>query len=402
MQMSSMAERSEDRPSVCFVVTSPAMADLLTGDGPEAMGGAELQLSLLGQALKEKGWDVSFLVADFGQGRTIETEDGIRLLRAYPQSGSRSTRDILLRSLPEFWHSLREIDADVYVTRGLTGQAGVIAAFAKLYNRRYIFWFGKNTDAQYGVPMLSRLPLLERLPAWYGIHFADAVVVQTNEQGSLLRKYVRRNGVVVRNVSPWPDTTCGDWASEHALWVGSIQPKKRPHMILDIACQVPQVQFVMAGGQMPAYPDLYDTVKRRAEHTNNVDFLGFVPFDQIKELFERAGVLISTSEPEQEGFPNVFLQAWSTGTPVVATCDPDEVICRHRLGYHCESTNEMSERIQEITHSHELQKEIGQRTHQYVSEYHSLDSIMGQLDGFLRELIDDKQTAGTNQKRVLE
>ncbi len=397
-----MSHRDAKEPRICFVVTSPAVVNLLGGDGADAMGGAELQLCLLARELRHRNWAVSFLVGDYGQGNIAYSAEGIRLVTGHP--GRKLQHRAWGRSYAawKLWRTLQSIDADIYLSRGLVGQAGVIARFCRLKSREYVFWFGKNADAWYGIRGLSPLPFWERLAASYGIRNADLVIVQTNEQNALLCRYVGRGGLVIPNVAPWQDTSHDNSPAEHVLWVGSIQPKKRPHMILDVASQLPQVQFVMAGGQMPAYPDLYDTVKRRAEHTNNVDFLGFVPFDQIKELFERAGVLISTSEPEQEGFPNVFLQAWSTGTPVVATCDPDEVICRHRLGYHCESTNEMSERIQEITHSHELQKEIGQRTHQYVSEYHSLDSIMGQLDGFLRELIDDKQTAGTNQKRVLE
>ena len=75
----------------------------------------------------------------------------------------------LLRSLREFWRALDEVDADIYVSRGLTGQAGVLAAYAKLRRRRYVFWFGKNADASYGVPWLSPLPAIERLSAWYGI-----------------------------------------------------------------------------------------------------------------------------------------------------------------------------------------------------------------------------------------
>ena len=351
------------------------------------MGGAELQLSVLGRALKEEGWDVSFLVGDYGQDRRIVTSEGIRLLRAYGHANSRSACKTLLRSLPEFWRSLAEVDADIYVSRGLTGQAGVIAAFAKLQHRRYIFWFGKNADAWYGVPRLSPLPLVERLPAWYGIHSAHAVIVQSNEQEALLRRYVGRSGVLVPNVSPWQDVAPDGQPGEYALWIASIQPKKRPHLLLDIAADMPQARFVMAGGEMSAHSELYGSVRSRAEQMKNVEFLGFVPFDQTEELFRHAALLVSTSKAEEEGFPNVLLQAWSIGTPVVATCDPDEIICRHRLGYHCEDATQIAERIREITGSCELQRQIGQRAYAYVSQHHSADHITAKLSDFLQEVV---------------
>ncbi len=396
--MSDTVRPSGTTPSICFVVTSPAMVNLLTSDGPDAVGGAELQLYILARALGEKGWSVSFLVGDYGQDRAKETSEGIRILQAYSQSSSRSICAILLRSLPEFWRSLVEVDADIYISRGLTGQAGVIAAFAKLRRRRYIFWFGKNTDAKYGVPRLSALPLLERLLAWYAIHYADAVVAQTNDQRRLLREYVGREGVVIPNVSPWQDAAPDGQPGEYALWIASVQPKKRPHMLLDVAAQVPEVRFVMAGGEVPAYVELYDSVKTRAEQTKNVDFLGFVPYEQTKGLFQHAAVLASTSNAEEEGFPNVFLQAWSTGTPVVATCDPDEVICRHGLGYHCEEASEIAEGIREIAASHQVQQEIGQRAYRYVSTHHSLKSVTAELNDFLQELINSENTGHRDDK----
>ncbi len=396
--MSNTVRHSDTNPSICFVVTNRVMVNLLTSTGPPAMGGAELQLYLFGRALKKKGWRVSYLVGDCGQPQALETAGGLSVLRAYGRADNRPAWQTLFRSLPEFWRSLAKVNADIYISRGLTGQAGVIRALTRLLRRRYIFWFGKNADAKYGVLRLSPLPLLERLLAWYAIHYTDAVVVQTNDQRRLLREYVGREGVVIPNVSPWQDAAPDGQPGEYALWIGSIQPKKRPHMLLDVAAQVPEVRFVMAGGEVPAYAELYDSVKTRAEQTKNVDFLGFVPYEQTKGLFQHAAVLASTSNAEEEGFPNVFLQAWSTGTPVVTTCDPDEVICRHGLGYHCEEASEIAEGIREIAASHQVQQEIGQRAYRYVSTHHSLKSVTAELNDFLQELINSENTGHRDDK----
>lgn len=357
------------------------------------MGGAELQLYLLGRGLKSRGWRVSYLVGDWGQAQAVETAEGFSVVRAYRQPDSGSARQKLFRSLPEFRRSLAQVNAQIYISRGLTGQAGVIRAFTRLFRRRYIFWFGKNVDAMYGLPSLSPLPLVERFPAWYGIRFADAVIVQTNEQNALLRRYIGRSGFVVPNLCPWQDTGPHGGPGEYALWIGSIQPKKRPHMLLDVAEHLPEVHFVMAGGEVPAYSALYNSVKTRAERAENVDFLGFVHYGQTKQLFQHAAVLLSTSNAEEEGFPNVFLQAWGTGTPVVATCDPDEVICRHGLGYHCEEASQMAEQLREMGTSHEMEQEIGRRAHRYVSTRHSPESVTAKLSDFLQGLISGKNIA---------
>ena len=45
-------------------------------------------------------------------------------------------------------------------------------------------------------------------------------------------------------------------------------------------------------------------------------FHGAVPYRDAGALYSRARVLVNTSDVE--GFPNTYLQAWASGTPVVA------------------------------------------------------------------------------------
>ena len=383
------AEQHHKVGSVCFVTTSPPMLNLLAPAGPAAMGGAELQVLLLGRGLQDRGWEVSYLVGDCGQQPDFHTTEGFRVLRAYRQPESQSARRALFGSLREFRHSLARANADVYISMGLTGQAGVIRAFTRLLGRRYVFWFGKNLDAVYGVPWRSSLPPVERVPAWYALRAADAVVVQSEDQKELLSHHHRREGVVIPNVWPWCESSNQQPPGKHVLWIASLQPKKRPHMLLDLAEQLPHVHFVMAGGQVRQYAELFHSVKTRAEQLANVEFRGFVSFDQTWDLFREAVALVSTSQAEGEGFPNVFLQAWGVGRPVVATCDPDEVISRHGLGYHCQTIAQFVEAISAVTSSADLQQQIGQRARSHVEVHHSEEAVCGGLDALLRRLIPE-------------
>ncbi len=376
-----------NKPSICFVATSPAMVTALTSQGPTTMGGSELQLWLIGRALHDNGYRVSFLVGDYGQPSSMMTGDGMAVVRAYRQDTQRTVTEVLLRRLRQFWKSLRAVDADVYVCRGLTGQAGVAAAFAKLYRRRFIFWFARNIDAIYSVPRRSSLPLMERWPAWYAIRYADAIVVQSEDQRALLREYAGRTGVTIPNASPQEVTFPSGKAGQYALWLGSIRPVKRPHMVLDVAERAYDVRFVVAGGKMDAYSELYDSFVDRARRLANVDFLGFVPFEETSDLFRRAGVLLSTSETE--GFPNVFLQAWSTGVPTVATCDPDRIITRHKLGFHCQDAADMAEAVLNILGSPRMQQQMGQRACDYVTTHHSVGSVISKVESLLQTLLSD-------------
>jgi len=383
-------QQSARKPSVCFVATSPAMVPTLTSHGAHAMGGSELQLSLIGRALTRQGYRVSFLVGDCGQPSPMLTGEGIPVVRAYRQDSERTAAEVLLRRLPQFWKSLRDVDTDVYICRGLTGQAGIVAALAKLYRRRFVFWFARNLDAIYSVPRLSSLSLLERLPAWYAMRYADAIVVQTHDQKILLQEHVGRTATVIPNASSGEVVFPNGKSGQYALWLGSIRPVKDPHMVLDVAERIPETQFVVAGGKVGKYPELYRSFVDRADALTNVNFLGFVPFEETSGLFHRAGALLSTSETE--GFPNVFLQAWSAGVPTVATCDPDSIIARHNLGFHCQCAADMAEAVSKIMASPQIQQQMGRRARDYVAEHHSIDYVVDKFDRLLRELPSDDFT----------
>ena len=65
--------------------------------------------------------------------------------------------------------------------------------------------------------------------------------------------------------------------------------------------------------------------------TPNIEYLGHVAPEKAEQVIAGAAVFLSTSD--EEGFPNTFVQAWSSGTPVVSLkIDPDRIIERLGLG----------------------------------------------------------------------
>ncbi len=377
--------------SVCFVATGPPMLRLLTGEGPDAMGGAELQLSMLAGYLRERGWDVTFLVGDYGQEREIVTHEGIRLLKAYPQSDAKKSPAGALRDASRFWRTLAKADAQAYICRGLTGQAGVVASWCSSYGRPYIFWFAKNADALYGVPWLSSLPLVERLPAASAIQSADAVVLQTNEQGELLHKHFGREGFLIRNAIAAAEGAANGDRGGFVLWVGSMQPKKRPDMLLEMAAWLPEVQFVMIGGPVKSHPQLHERIVSEAAGLPNVDYRGFTPYEETEELFNEASVLVSTSDGVGEGFPNVFLQAWAAGAVVLSRCDPDGVIKANDIGRCFHSSADGIERLQSLLEAPEERVGLARRAREHVHGEHSIATTGARLEKLLRSLTGNNE-----------
>ena len=72
-------------------------------------------------------------------------------------------------------------------------------------------------------------------------------------------------------------------------------------------------------------PSYRDRVLDELRATPNIEYLGQVAPERAQQLMADAALLLSTSD--EEGFPNTFVQAWSSGTPVVSLkVDPDGVI----------------------------------------------------------------------------
>ena len=98
---------------------------------------------------------------------------------------------------------------------------------------------------------------------------------------------------------------------------------------MDIAISSPDLVFDVVG-DANTDTDYARDLKERAAAIPNVVMHGHVTHSEMGPFYRDAALLCSTSG--YEGFPNVFLEAWSVGLPLVSSFDPDGVIARHGLG----------------------------------------------------------------------
>ena len=130
------------------------------------------------------------------------------------------------------------------------------------------------------------------------------------------------------------------------LWVSNLRALKRPELALELARQLPDVRFTVAGGPMPGGQTYYEDVMAAAARLPNVTMLGAVRYAATGALFDRAKIFLNTSSIE--GFPNTFLQAWIRGVPVVTFFDPDSLVQRLSLGKAATSVDDMRESIRDL------------------------------------------------------
>jgi glycosyltransferase involved in cell wall biosynthesis len=330
-------------PSICFagLTNLPVLAREYAHHG---IGGMQVQQTLLARMLARRGFDVSMVVADYGQ-EDGASWDGITTWRTFrPSAGIPVLRYIHPR-WTRIWAALKRADADIYYVSGVGMMLGLVTLFARRYGRRVVYRLASLSDCD---------PKTICVQYWrdkqlyaYGLKRADLVLAQTEEQRRLMLKNYRRDSVVIPSLLD-PPGRCDRFESRpvDVLWVGALRPLKRPKLLLELARKLPHLKFEIAGGPSPDDPSLYEDVKRAAAQLPNVTFHGPVPYHDVGALFERARLLVGTSEVE--GFPNTYLQAWSHGAPVVAFLDPENVIARKRLGRAVHSIDEMAAGVTEL------------------------------------------------------
>ena len=102
--------------------------------------------------------------------------------------------------------------------------------------------------------------------------------------------------------------------------------------------------------------------------------------------YAQADLLICTSV--YEGFPNVFLEAWSVGTPVVTTCDPDGLIDREGLGAAAADLDVMAAAIGKLAADKDLHRRVSTASRDYFDSNHRLDPAMRAFENYFVDVLD--------------
>lgn len=357
---------------ICIVAHNAFGA--LANNGRGHIGGVEHQTSLLAKWLAAAGHAVSLVTWDDGSDSRAEI-DGVRVLRVcQPRAGLPG-----LRFLHPRWtgliKALRAADADVYYHNGAEYVTGQVALWCRRNGRGFVFSAAADADVDGTLPALTRS--LDRRLYRTGLRLADAIIVQSEKQRSLLKKgFGRESSILAMPCPEEPDTifTQRSQPSSHprVLWVGRISPVKRLEWLLDMAEQTPAVHFDVVG---PAEHSTYAApLLERAKTIPNVTLHGRKNRRELVPIYQSADCLCCTSI--REGFPNTFLEAWSHGVPVVSTLDVDSRISTLGLGAIATSPKALSEAIVHLFADHERWRTASRTARQYFIEQHSLATAM--------------------------
>lgn len=286
-------------------------------------GGAELQVALLARELAACGHEVIIVGGDTGQddGRML---DGVRTL----VGGKFHTGKWLdtLTALPVIFRIAAREKPDYAIVFGWTALLWVMAQVRALIGYKLVFICGLDTevDGSFGRRYGWKGRLFER-----GIRLADRRYAMSDYQAEMYRKQSLSHSVYRSLVLPRKAPRSGS-KTEDLLWIGRCQKIKRPHLFLDLAERLPEARCTMICSREDI--PLWDEVSARAATISNITFHEGVPYHGIQEFYDRAKLLVSTSEAE--GVPNVMIQAAQGDAGIIALAgDPDGMIARFGAGF---------------------------------------------------------------------
>ena len=375
------------KPSICFVALEnfPALTD-----DPKFghIGGAERQQVLIGKELAKRGYRVSFVTLDHRQDEEMEI-DGMRIIKAYDQNVGIPVLRFLYPRLTGLWRAMRRADADIYYQRTSDSITGILAAFCHQRRRKFVFAVASNYDCGTDLPHFSTRH--ERVLYCYGLRRAMLVIAQTVTQQTLLRDNFGIGSTVIPNCAPDYGSCFGTAGpvepvgGRRLLWIGVFSHSKRPELLLDIAEQHQGLQFDVVGDGN-SESEYVQHLWLRAKSIPNVHLHGMVSHADMQLFYRRAAALICTSR--SEGFPNVFIEAWSHGLPIVSTFDPDNVIADYGLGIVAKDASRLAACIRALLGSPRRWQKASQAARQYYLDHHTINVVMAKFE---KALIDDSK-----------
>jgi glycosyltransferase involved in cell wall biosynthesis len=343
---------------------------------PSAVGGSERQQWLLARALALYGWTVTVGIRQYLQLGDSKTIEGVEF-RGIKQG----------HYLFDWYRFLSSTRPDWLYRREATHLLGPLVLIAHLSGVRTIFATAFDTD------VFPRLALTTRRRWWplyaWGLAKCERLFVQHDGQLKNLPSQWKAKTIVVRSIAGKAVGFKPHSSREASVaWIGMLRQPKRPDLLVDIARRLPEVKFVVCGGTTThRSPSGYSQgIITRIREVSNIEFRSQVRPEEAERVIAEAAVLLCTSD--KEGFPNIFLQAWSYGTPVVTIqVDPDSLIQQLGLGIVTSTIDATVDHLKLLLSSSQERQAIAIRAHGYVSRHHSEELIVKAFDQATRHAI---------------
>lgn len=302
-------------------------------------GGGELQIALLAKALAKSGHEV--VIIDFMTKMDFTTDDGIKVVPVKGYNDSiRFFRFFAL--IPYLYSSLKAQKADIYYSQIREFRHLLPYWAARKVNGKFILQLASDLDAM-NLRMRLKYDYLTRYEGLYWflkvfltelifpglVRKADMVLVQHEGQKNILIKkgiksIIFNNLIELNEIPEMLNPIRQDFS-----YVGALDKRKGFAEFYKLVEKASFATFKVIG--QPRDRTGYKYYEKLKSFKNVTLFGNLSHLETLSHIFN-SKALISTSP--MEGFPNIFIEAWACGIPVLSlSFDPGGVIKKEGLGY---------------------------------------------------------------------
>ncbi|NER46823.1 MAG: glycosyltransferase family 4 protein [Symploca sp. SIO1A3] len=182
------------------------------------------------------------------------------------------------------------------------------------------------------------------------------------------------------------------------VYAGALRKFKGINLLIEVAKEMPQVQFALAGGN----PDEVQHYQQLAQdkQTPNVTFLGHMPQNQLATLLQAADILVHphcSGNAAATTSPLKLFDYLASGTPIVATEIPSlmEFKSSSAIAGWCEPDNptQLAQSLQQVLATHPRKIEGYTDNFDFVSQFsweNRIRKIIGYVEDSKRPKISNK------------
>jgi glycosyltransferase involved in cell wall biosynthesis len=344
---------------ICLV--APTATNQFVG-GSDSVGGAELQVFLFATGLAKQGHNVIVIVNGVFENTVIENVKVIGFnFRCFSKNKIYYLLDYIKLSKTIF-----NLHVDFCITRSPPILLVLLSFIKKLKNFKLVKMIASDFEVGPNSIIIGKLYRK-------ALRKSNIVLFQYTTQREKYYKFVDHHSVIP-NIAPEKYITANKAKSSNfALWVGAFDENKHIDKLIELAKNLPKQKFVVVAKNSEG---IFRNLEVELKNLQNVEYLGFVPFEMMDSIFQEASIYLNTSD--YEGFPNTFLQAWSNRTIIISLyADPDGVLSKKNLGLLCHGSMKKMEDL--IMFDNDTFDRIVSRGFRYVSENHSEEIVLSKL-----------------------
>ncbi len=333
----------------------------------ESFGGATAQLYNIARELHNyEELIVYSLISDYPE-IYFPDSDKFTFIRTFKNS------DSPLKKIITYHKKIREMRPDVVIQRGLTVFSCLLAIYCKLFRIKFIFMFAHDREIRGRYQKNNKRCLLFKLL----LNYTSILVVQSNFQKGYLDEKYNRQCMIVR--SGYEINKVNSHEKKTILWVGRLEPWKRPEKFIRLAEHFPDEIFIMIAPKIKGYENYADKIYKMAAGSKSIEVISFVHFQEIDSYYREAKLFVNTSEAE--GFPNTFVQAFKNSTPVLSlNVDPDHILEKYHCGYCCgDDDSLMSKYMMQLINDNKKYSLMSQNSFKYAEENHDIKKLANEL-----------------------